>query len=77
MYLNRVRFMRDKASDRLLTCTADIIHTADLTGDLKITNCVLEGSHGKIYKYQGESYVRLPSFLDIDEKESQDVVINV
>jgi len=45
MYLNRVRFMRDKASDRLLTCTADIIHTADLTGDLKITNCVLEGSH--------------------------------
>lgn len=33
--------------------------------------------HGKIYKYQGESYVRLPSFLDIDEKESQDVVINV
>lgn len=42
-YLNRVKFIRDE--NRLLTCTADILHTAHLSGDFVITNSVLEGSH--------------------------------
>lgn len=42
-YLNRVKFIRDE--NRLLTCTADILHTAHLSGDFIITNSVLEGSH--------------------------------
>lgn len=45
LYLNKVRFMRDVATDRLLTCTADIVHTAGLEGELIISNCILEGSH--------------------------------
>lgn len=45
LYLNRVNFVRDDATNRLLTCTADIIHTAALNGELIISNSYLEGSH--------------------------------
>lgn len=45
MYLNRTNFMHNPDSKRILTCTADIIHTAALEGELKITNSIIEGSH--------------------------------
>ena len=43
--LNRVRFSPKKGSERIMTCTADIIHTIALEGPLNITNCILESSH--------------------------------
>ena len=43
--LNRMNFIREPNTSRLLTCTADIIHTCALEGDLNISNCVIEGSH--------------------------------
>lgn len=45
VYLNRTNFATKKGSNRIMTCTADIIHTIALEGDLNITNCLLEGSH--------------------------------
>ena len=45
IYLNRVRFIREENSGRLLTCTADILHTCNLEGEAFFTNCILEGSH--------------------------------
>lgn len=44
-YLNRTNFATKNGSNRIMTCTADIIHTIGLDGDLNITNCLLEGSH--------------------------------
>jgi len=44
-YLNNVKFAQDPKSKRIMTCTADIIHTIALEGDLKITNSLLESSH--------------------------------
>ena len=44
-YLNRFNFMQKPGSARIMTCTADIIHTIAVEGDLKITNCLLESSH--------------------------------
>ena len=44
-YLNRFNFMQKEGSARIMTCTADIIHTIAVEGDLKITNCTLESSH--------------------------------
>lgn len=45
VYLNRVNFIREPGTKRLLTCTADILHTCNLAGDAIFSNCVLEGSH--------------------------------
>lgn len=45
VYFNRVNFMNRPGSKRIMTCTADIIHSAALEGDLQISNCLLEGSH--------------------------------
>jgi len=45
LYLNRVNFIREIGTGRLLTCTADILHTCNLEGVAKFTNCILEGSH--------------------------------
>ena len=45
VYLNRVNYMNREGSKRIMTCTADIIHTAALEGDLRITNSILEASH--------------------------------
>ncbi len=45
VYLNRVRFIREPGTKRLLTCTADILHTCNLEGDAIFSNCILEGSH--------------------------------
>lgn len=45
VYLNHVRFIREPGTKRLLTCTADILHTCNLEGDAVFTNCILEGSH--------------------------------
>lgn len=45
LYLNRVKFIRDPNSKRLLTCCADILHTCNLDGEAVFTNCILEGSH--------------------------------
>ncbi len=45
LYLNRVNFAHSEDSTRALTCTADIIHTCGLKGELNITNSVIEGSH--------------------------------
>lgn len=44
-HLNRTNFATKKGSNRIMTCTADIIHTIALEGKLDITNCLLEGSH--------------------------------
>ncbi len=43
--LNRTNFRTKEGSLRIMTCTADIIHTIALEGPLNITNCLLEGSH--------------------------------
>ena len=43
--LNRMNFIREPSTSRLLTCTADIIHTCALEGQLNISNCIIEGSH--------------------------------
>ena len=45
LYLNRVNFIREPGTKRLLTCTADILHTCNVEGEALFTNCVLEGSH--------------------------------
>ncbi len=45
LYLNRVNFIREPGTKRLLTCTADILHTCNLEGEGIFTNCILEGSH--------------------------------
>ena len=45
VYLNRVNYMNREGSKRIMTCTADIIHTAALEGDSRITNSILEASH--------------------------------
>lgn len=45
VYLNRVNYMNRDGSKRIMTCTADIVHTASLEGDLVITNSILEASH--------------------------------
>lgn len=45
VYLNRTNFAVKEGSSRIMTCTADIIHTIALEGNLNITNCLLESSH--------------------------------
>ncbi len=45
LYLNHVNFIREIGTKRLLTCTADILHTCNLEGEAIFTNCILEGSH--------------------------------
>lgn len=45
IYLNRVNFIREIGTKRLLTCTADILHTCNMEGEAILTNCILEGSH--------------------------------
>ncbi|MDY6094158.1 MAG: right-handed parallel beta-helix repeat-containing protein [Candidatus Enteromonas sp.] len=45
LYLNHVRFIREPGTKRLLTCTADILHTCNLSGEAIFSNCELEGSH--------------------------------
>lgn len=45
VYLNRVNFIREPGTKRLLTCTADILHTCNLDGEAIFSNCILEGSH--------------------------------
>ena len=43
--LNRMNFRNKEGSSRIMTCTADIIHSVSVEGDLKVTNCILEASH--------------------------------
>lgn len=45
VYLNRVNYKNRDGSKRIMTSTADIIHTAALEGDLTITNSIFEASH--------------------------------
>lgn len=45
VYLNRVNYKNREGSKRIMTSTADIIHTAALEGELIITNSILEASH--------------------------------
>lgn len=45
VFLNRVNFATEDTSERIMTCTADIIHTMAVEGSVEITNCLLEGSH--------------------------------
>lgn len=45
VYLNRVNFIREPGTKRLLTCTADILHTCNLDGEAIFSNGILEGSH--------------------------------
>ena len=45
IYLNRANFRNKEGSSRIMTCTADIIHSVTVENDLKITNCLLEASH--------------------------------
>ena len=40
-YLNNVNFCQKEGSNRVMTCTADIIHGCALEGELIITNCHL------------------------------------
>lgn len=45
IYLNRTNFKIKEGSARIMTATADIIHTIALEGDLKISNSIIEASH--------------------------------
>ncbi|MDD6302708.1 MAG: hypothetical protein PUA56_05395 [Bacillales bacterium] len=45
VYLNRANFMTRDGSERIMTCTADIIHTMAVEGEVNVSNCILEGSH--------------------------------
>lgn len=45
IHLNRANFRCKEGSQRIMTCTADIIHSVTVENDLKITNCILEASH--------------------------------
>ncbi|MDR0831800.1 MAG: hypothetical protein LBM99_02760 [Bacillales bacterium] len=45
MYLNRVNMMLKSGSSRLMTATADGLHTIDNQGDLIVTNSIYENSH--------------------------------
>ncbi len=45
IYLNRANFRTREGSQRIMTCTADIVHSVTVENDLKITNCILEASH--------------------------------
>lgn len=45
IYMNRANFRCKEGSQRIMTCTADIVHSVTVENDLKITNCILEASH--------------------------------
>ena len=45
LYLNHVNYAPKPGSKRIMTCTADIIHTIGVENDLIITNSTLSGSH--------------------------------
>ncbi len=45
IFINRTNYRCKEGSARIMTCTADIIHSVSIEEDLKITNCILEASH--------------------------------
>ncbi|MBO4540519.1 MAG: hypothetical protein J5736_00885, partial [Bacilli bacterium] len=76
LYLNHVNFVQDPNSARIMTCTADIIHTCALEGDLKITNCILESSHDdalNIKSFYGKvtSVVKSSREITIDQTQNE------
>ncbi len=76
LYLNHVNFIQDPNSARIMTCTADIIHTCALEGDLRITNCILESSHDdalNIKSFYGKitSIVKSSREITIDQTQNE------
>ena len=45
LYWNRVNVMLKEGSDRLMTATADAMHLTACTGDVIISNCLIENTH--------------------------------
>jgi len=59
LYINRFNTMLKPDCGRLMTCTADAIHTIDTHGEVKVTNCLFENCgddalnvHGAYWKIQ-------------------------
>lgn len=63
LYINRFNIQLKPNCGRLMTCTADAIHTIDTYGEVKVTNCLFEncgddalnvhGMYWKINKFNG------------------------
>lgn len=73
-YLNRLNYMIKENSKRIMTCTADIIHTACLEGDLMITNSTLEASHDdalNIKSFYGRISAVVPAAKEITIVQTQ------
>ncbi len=45
LYFNRFSVICKPGTDRLFTASADILHLKNTSGEIKITNCMLENSH--------------------------------
>lgn len=77
LYLNRFNYMREIGTNRLLTCTADIVHTCALEGDLVITNSILEGSHDDALNIKS-FYTKISSFrqnvITVNQTQSEVVI---
>ena len=76
-HLNHVRFAPFASSSRIMTCTADIIHTINLQGKLDITNCLLQGSHDdalNIKQFYGKVTSVTASSHEIDVGQTQSEV---
>lgn len=75
-YLNKFNFCQRPGSERIMTCTADIIHSASLKGELKITNCLLEGSHDdalniKTYYCSVNSVVKSANEITVGQTQNE------
>lgn len=76
-YLNRLNYMIKEGSKRIMTCTADIIHTACLEGDLVITNSTFEASHDdalNIKSFYGRITSVVPASKEITIVQTQNEV---
>ncbi|MCI2068545.1 MAG: hypothetical protein LKJ88_03105 [Bacilli bacterium] len=76
-HLNHVRFAPFASSSRIMTCTADIIHTINLEGKLDITNSLLQGSHDdalNIKQFYGKVTSVTASAKEIDVGQTQSEV---
>lgn len=53
LYFNRFNCITKPGTDRLMTCTADILHLSNTAGEIVITNSTLENSHDDALNVNG------------------------
>ena len=80
LYLNRLKVEKKPDSDRHMTTTADGIHIVKTTGDLQITNCLLEGTHDDAVNINHGIYMIVdevrPGFLSLKAVGNVDAQVN-